>query len=207
MKFKFFVLLLTFLGVVTSCVDRDYDIDNIQENGSSTVLKGLEIPIGNFQEVTLKDLKGFDGYSLIPLPNTDFRMHAAFQVEGMGEVFSGLFNIPEAELHMVIRNTLPFDFDITATPMYDREYPVEGAEIRVISGGSPHVAAGTIAKPSLNELTFKIDFTGYSSINFDVLRIELDGQTGKNIGSIVLNDNQGIKLNDVYVKCPNGVKL
>lgn len=47
--FRYFLLLLAFTGVMQSCVDRDYDMDNLQDE-SLTVLKGLEIPIGDFEE-------------------------------------------------------------------------------------------------------------------------------------------------------------
>ena len=204
--FRYFLLLLAFTGVMQSCVDRDYDMDNLQDE-SLTVLKGLEIPIGNFEEITLKDLQLSDEFSLIPLSDLSFRLHSTVTLEDMNELFTGFFNMSEAEIHMVVRNTLPFDFNITAIPMYDREYPVEGAEIEIISNGKPHVPAGTLTKPSSSELTFKLDFKEFGELNFDVLRLVIDGQTGKNIDSPVLNDRQGFKLEDVFTKCPKGVKI
>lgn len=204
--FRYFLLLLAFTGVMQSCVDRDYDMDNLQDE-SLTVLNGLEIPIGDFEEITLKDLQLSDEFSLIPLSDLSFRLHSTVTLEDMNELFTGFFNMSEAEIHMVVRNTLPFDFNITAIPMYDREYPVEGAEIEIISNGKPHVPAGTLTKPSSSELTFKLDFKEFGELNFDVLRLVIDGQTGKNIDSPVLNDRQGFKLEDVYIKCPKGVKI
>lgn len=203
---KYFLLLLALTFVVQSCVDRDYDIDNLQDS-EWTVLRGLEIPVGNFQEITLKDLQLSEEYALIPLSDISFRLHSTATFEDMGELFSGFFDIYEAEIHMVVRNTLPFDFNITAIPMYDRISPIEGASIEVISAGTPHISAGTLAKPSSNELIFKLDFHEFGQIHFDVLQLVIDGQTGKNIDSPVLNDRQGFKLDNIYIKCPEGVRI
>ena len=46
------------------CVDPDYNLENAQIEGP--ILQGIEVPIGNFEKVTLGTILGAEGAALLP---------------------------------------------------------------------------------------------------------------------------------------------
>lgn len=63
---KYFILLLIALNILPSCVDKDYDWDNIDKNG---IIKIPPVPFGSIDTIFLDGLPRWDESWGIPLPD------------------------------------------------------------------------------------------------------------------------------------------
>lgn len=200
-------VLWAFLAVVIlcpGCVDPEYDLDNAHIEGP--VLQGIEVPIGNFETVTLKTILGAEGAALLPSLPGCFTLTGSATLRGVDLQISSNLYFTEAELQTVILNTMPLDLTVTVIPVDWDGNVCQDVTVRVETPQTPMIAAGTAGKPSSNPMTIRLSSASrYMSLYG--FRLVFSGRTGDGFEGQRPTEDEGIKLTEVVLKMPEGFIL
>ncbi len=192
------VLLL--LPLLCGCIDKDLSYNDLELKGP--IFQNMEVPIGNFKEISLADLLGADPSSVYPAPDGKYSVSLQTDLEGMDLYFGKNLKLTEAELHMNIINTIPLDMTLELEATYLDGTPVPEIRFEVVSSQTPHIAAGAVDDPTENPIVFKM-IRPEGTFN-DFIRLNLTGRTGERHQGERLSARQGIRLTDVYLRLPAG---
>ena len=199
--------LWAFLAVAflcPGCVDPEYDLDSAHIEGP--VLQGIEVPIGNFETVTLKTILGAEGAALLESLPGSFTLTGAATLKGVDLQISSDLYFTEAELQTVILNTMPLDLSVTVIPVDWDGNVCQDVTVTVVTPGTPMIAAGTASKPSSNPMTLRLSSTSrYMSLYG--FRLVFSGRTGEGFEGQRPTEEEGIKLTEVVLKMPEGFIL
>ena len=199
-KLLFFILLL--LPIVVGCIDKNYDLDELEIKG--TILTNLEIPVGNFKEVRLSDMDIDLGTELMDEYGR-YHIDLSTDIHGLDFDYGDDLSFEEAELHMVILNTIPLDMDLSVYPIDAEGVPVRDVRITVEAGQKPAISAGSVGAPSTNNIVLRVTCEG--SLHMEGIHVLFKGNTGAGHEWETLKGDQGFKMNNVYLKIPKGLKL
>ena len=196
------VIVLAALMLVAGCIDKDYNLDNMKKEGH--ILKDLEIPIGNFKEIRLADMDvdlTQEHYDIFGI----YHISLSTDIHGLNLDFGEDISFEEAELHTTIINTIPLDMAVSVFPIDEEGYLVSGVNVSVESSQSPTITAGSIGTPSTNNVVLNVTCSG--TLKMEGIRFVMSGQTEKGHEWEDLQDEQGFKMNNVYLKIPKGLKI
>ena len=200
-------VLWAFLAVALlcpGCIDPEYNLEDVHIEGP--VLQGIEVPIGNFEKVTLKTILGAEGAALLPSLPGYFTLTGSATLRGVDLRISSSLYFTEAELQTVILNTMPLDLDISVVPIDWDGNVCQDVTVRVETPQRPMVAAGTEGKPSSNPMTLHL--TSYSQyMSLYGFRLVFSGQTGSGFVGERPTEDEGITLTEVVLKMPEGFIL
>ena len=186
------------------CVDPEYDLDNAHIEGP--ILQGIEVPVGNFEKVTLGTILGAEGAALLPsLPGT-FTLTGAATLRGVDLQISSNLYFTEAELQTVILNTMPLDLNISVIPVDWDGNVCQDVTVTVVTPGTPMIAAGTESKPSSNPMTLRLSSTS-RYLSLYGFRLVFSGRTGEGFEGQRPTEEEGITLTEVVLKMPEGFIL
>ena len=186
------------------CVDPEYDLDKAHIEGP--ILQGIEVPIGNFEEVTLGTILGAEGAALLPSLPGYFTLTGAATLRGVDLQISSNLYFTVAELQTVILNTMPLDLNISVIPVDYDGNTCQDITVTVVTPGTPMVAAGTEGNPSSNPMTIRLSSTSrYMSLYG--FRLVFSGRTGDGFEGQRPTEDEGITLTQVVLKMPEGFIL
>ena len=186
------------------CVDPEYDLDNAHIEGP--ILQGIEVPVGNFEKVTLGTILGAEGAALLPsLPGT-FTLTGAATLRGVDLQISSNLYFTEAELQTVILNTMPLDLNISVIPVDWDGNVCQDVTVTVVTPGTPMIAAGTESKSSSNPMTLRLSSTS-RYLSLYGFRLVFSGRTGEGFEGQRPTEEEGITLTEVVLKMPEGFIL
>ena len=119
----FFLTAGIILACCTACVDPILDLSKVETRG--VVFQNMEVPIGNFEEITLNDILKAPGASLISLQPGIYSLTGSVEVTGISLRLNNQLYFKEAELHTVIVNTLPLDMDFRVSALDEAGNPCQ----------------------------------------------------------------------------------
>ena len=110
-------------------------------------------------------------------------------------------NIKSAELDMVLVNSVPVDFDITAVCL--DAYGNEDPQTRVYIDRT--IAAGSHVSPTSTPVVLKIE-NGREALDVSSLRLTMTATSvNPDFHGVCLNRNQGLEINDIVLRLPDGI--
>ena len=110
-------------------------------------------------------------------------------------------NIKSAELDMVLVNSVPVDFDITAVCL--DAYGNEDPQTRVYIDKT--IAAGSHVSPTSTPVVLKIE-NGREALDVSSLRLTMTATSvNPDFHGVCLNRNQGLEINDIVLRLPDGI--
>ena len=201
----FLPALAAALTLCLSCVDPGYQLGTIETEG--TVLRNLEVPVGNFEPITLATMLKAPGSTLLPLP-----IPGAYQLNGSAEISGVSFELDEsvyfkeAELHTVILNTLPLDLRFSVTALDSEGNPCQDVTVTATADKDPMIASGRAGSPTENPVVIRLSCK-QRYMTLDGLRLVFSGQTGSGFVGTEPQMSEGITLTKVYLKMPEGLKV
>jgi len=201
MKFKLPIILAA-LMLFSGCVDKAYNIDDLKMEGR--IFKDIEIPVGNFKEILLADMDvdlSQEHQDIFGI----YHISLSTDIHGLDFDFGNTLSFEEAELHTSIANTIPLDMAVTAFPIDAEGYLVSDVNISIESAKDPTISAGSIGSPSTNNVVLKVTCNG--TLKMEGIRFVMTGQTGKGHEWEDLQEEQGFKMNNVYLKIPKGFQI
>ena len=192
------------LAMCAGCVDPDFNMDNIKVEG--VVFKNMEVPIGNFEELTLKTILEAQGAAMVPLAPGTYKLSGSAEITGISLKFSDQMYFKEAELHTVILNTLPLDMDFSVIAMNAEGQPCEDVTVSIESAQKPMLASGKKSNSSSNPVVLKISCKDrYTTL--DGLHLTFSGRTGAGFEGEAPAMDEGITLTQVVLKMPEGFTM
>lgn len=186
------------------CVDPDYNLEDAQIEGP--ILQGIEVPIGNFEKVTLGTILGAEGAALLPSLPGYFTLTGSATLWGVDLRISSNLYFTEAELHTVILNTMPLDLNISVIPVDYDGNTCQDVTVKVDTPQTPMIAAGTEGKPSSNPMTIRLT-SASKYISLYGFRLVFSGRTGEGFEGQRPTEDEGITLTEVVLKMPEGFIL
>ena len=191
------------LVLCTACVDPEYKLGNIKTEG--TLFRNLEVPIGNFETITLETILKAQGAELVPTPlqPVTYTLRGWAQISGVNFNFDDEFYFKTAELHTVILNTLPVDMDFSVTALDADEQPCQDVTVSVKADASPMIVSGTPTRPSENPVILRLECRD-RYMTLETLRLTFTGKTGAGFEGETPAMDQGITLTKVSLKMPEG---
>ena len=203
---RFLPAILALLALCSACVDPEYNLDNIKTEG--TILRNLEVPIGNFQIITIETILKAQGAELVPIVTRP----GAYSLRGWAEINGVNLEIEEgvyfknAELHTVIVNTLPLDMNFTVQALDAEGQPCKDVKVSVQSDASPAIRSGRPGQPSENPVILRLDCSE-KTMTLETLRLNFTGETGSGFEDQEPVMTEGIKLTKVSLKVPEGIRF
>lgn len=205
MKIRHFLMTLLALGTLCSgCVDPDFNLDDIKI--SSVAFQDLEVPIGNFEEITLNTILKAPGAAVLPLVPGTYALSGSAEITGISLQFDDQVYFKEAELHTVVVNTLPLDMNFSVLALDAEGQPCQDVTVSVKADKNPMIASGLPTKPSENPMVFMFKCQD-RYMTLEALRLSFTGRTGAGFEDHAPEGNQGITLTKVSLKMPEGLYL
>ena len=199
----FLILVLVLLAFCPSCVDPDFDLDNVKLEGR--VFVNMEVPIGSFETVTLETILKAPGAAVTPaLMPGKYHLTGWAELSGLSFRFGDDLFCKEAELHTVARNTLPMDLTLSVVAIDAEGNTIPDVSVTIQAEGTPMIASGLPERPSENPLVFRFTCTN-RYMTMDGLRLVFSGETGAGFENQAPHTDEGIQLTQVYLKVPEGL--
>jgi len=192
------------LALCAGCVDPAFNLDNIKVEG--VVFKNMEVPIGNFEELTLETILKSQGSAVVPLAPGTYSLEGSAEITGISLQFDEQMYFKEAELHTVILNTLPLDMDFSVTAMDAQGNPCQDVKVSIEAAQKPMIASGRKGAPSSNPVAIKISCSQrYTTL--EGLHLVFSGRTGAGFEGNAPAPDEGITLTQVVLKMPEGFTM
>ena len=192
------------LTLCAGCVDPDFNLDGIKLEG--VVFRNMEVPIGNFEELTLDTILKGQGASMIPLTPGVYSLSGSAILSGISLNFEEDLYFKEAELHTVILNTLPLDMNFSATALNAEGQVCEDVTVTIKADKTPMLASGKKGQPSSNPVVINLQCESrYTTL--DGLRLDFSGKTGTGFEGEAPKGDEGITLTQVILKMPEGFSV
>lgn len=166
-------------------IPRSISIDNVNVKASNGLTM---IETGRDYEVAME-------YSFSSPLSFGEDLHVAF-TQDLDLNFSLGVDIKSAELEMEIVSTIPVDFEIAAECPYD-----EGMKVSVDKA----IASGSLDSPVTTPVVLRIENED-GDFNVSSLRLTLTaGSVNPEFHGVCLNRNQGLEINDIVLRLPDGI--
>ena len=205
MKIRHFLMTLLALGTLCSgCVDPDFNLDDIKV--SSVAFQDLEVPIGNFEEITLNTILKAPGAAVLPLVPGTYALSGSAEITGISLQFDDQVYFKEAELHTVVINTIPLDMSFSVTALNADGQPCTDVTVSVTADKTPFISSGLPSKPSENPLVISLKCQD-RYMTLEALRLQFTGRTGAGFEDHAPEGDQGLTLTKVVLKMPEGLYL
>lgn len=132
----------------------------------------------------------------------DFKFKYDMDIDEIGLDLSET-GIAEATLVLTTTNSIPLNFNLEAKALDSNGQPVDGMSIDIVGD----IAAGTHNKPVTSPVEIRLTSQS-KSIHLNSLKLTLSatGASGENIG-VPLNEAQGLKLDNISLRLPEGVVM
>ena len=200
-------LLWAFLAVAflcPGCVDPEYQLDDVHIEGP--ILQGIEVPIGNFEPVTLATILGAEGAALLPSLPGHFTLTGSATLRGIDLRISSSLYFTVAEMQTVILNTMPLDLTVSVLPVDYEGNVCQDVTVTVETPQTPMIAAGTEGRPSSNPMTIRLT-SAAKYMSLYGFRLVFSGRTGDGFEGQRPTEDEGITLTQVVLKMPEGFIL
>jgi len=199
---------LTALGVLfalcTACVDPEYNLGNMINE--SVVLRNVEVPVGNFETVTLRTiLKAPDATMIEFLPGS-YNLSGSATLSGVNLRFDEKLYFESAELHTVILNTLPLDLHLGVQCLDAEGMPCPDVKIDILAERNPMIASGKKGAPSSNPIVLRLECQD-GLMTLEQLRLVFSGKTGEGFENEAPQMDEGITLTQAVLKVPEGFHI
>ena len=201
------------MAIAISChVEKEYDLRDIDYEINAG--QQLLVPIGSFPTIKIGDLlskkaKGYfsqneEGTYLFDSDGevlTNFEL-GHYEIHGLSFFVSLVhFKLPQIRFYIRVKNTLPFDFDISSHVLDENNNPVSGISAIV----EAHIPAGTDSNPGYGDAVINIASNlNQEGIGFDGFNIIL---TVRQMPTSVteVGSGLGLALKDVRLQLPEGI--
>ena len=198
---RFLPAILALLALCSACVDPEFNLGSIKTEG--TLFRNLEVPIGNFQEITLATIMKAPGAKLVELKPGSYSLHGWAEISGVNFNFDQDFYFKEAELHTVILNTIPLDMNFSVVALDAEREVCQDVKVTVQADATPMIASGTPAQPTENPVVLRLECKD-RYMTLETLRLVFSGETGKGFEGEAPAMDQGLTLTKVSLRMPEG---
>lgn len=192
------------VALCQGCVDPEFNLGNIKMDG--IVFKNMEVPIGNFEELTLETILKAQGAAMIQFAPGTYSLSGSAEITGVSFNFSEQMYFKEAELHTVILNTLPLDLSFSVTALNAEGQVCPDVQVSVEADRTPMIASGKKGSPSSNPVVIRLVCTQqYTTL--EGLHLNFTGRTGAGFEGEAPTTDEGITLTQVVLKMPEGFSV
>lgn len=198
----FLILSAAVLLLCPACVDVNYNFDKVKLEGR--VFVDLEVPVGSFEPVTLETILKAPGAAVVPMTMGTYRLSGWAELSGLSFSFGEGLYFKEAELHTVVRNTLPLDLTLSIVALDAEGNPTPDVSVTIQSDKSPMIASGLPESPSENPLVLRFTCAN-RYMTMEGLRMVFSGVTGEGFENNAPHMDEGIQLTQVFLKMPEGL--
>lgn len=199
-----FILVAAVLALCPACIDPKFNFEDVKVEGR--VFVDLEVPVGSFETITLETILKAPGATIItPMPGI-YRLTGWVEISGLSFQFRDDFYFKEAELHMVMLNTLPMDLTLSAVALDGEGNPLSDVSVAIQSERTPMIASGTPTNASENPMVFRLTCSS-RYMKMEGLRLTFSGQTGAGFENQAPRMDEGITMTQVYLKMPEGIEV
>lgn len=129
----------------------------------------------------------------------DLKIEFSTDVENIGMSFEDV-TIEDLKISLKIENTIPLDFAIKAVAL-DAEGGISSGQELSVSGP---VKGGTQNSPAVSDIDLSIKSAG-GQFELDTLRLTMTASAPSDLTGVALNENQGFKITDLVITCPEGI--
>lgn len=129
----------------------------------------------------------------------DLNVEFSTDIENIGMSLDDV-TIEYLTVSLKIENSIPLDFSIKAFAL-DAEGEVSSDLELTVSGP---VKGGTQNSPAVSDIDLSIKSTG-GQFELDALRLTMTASAPSDLTGVALNDNQGFKITDLVITCPEGI--
>ena len=194
----------TVIALCAGCVDPDFNLGNIEVEG--VVFKNMEVPIGNFEEITLQTILDAQGASMIPLQPGVYSLSGSAKITGLNFKFDESLYFKEAELHTVILNTIPLDMNVSVDALDAEGNPCQDVKVSIEAEKTPMIASGKKGQPSSNPVVLRVECKD-RYITLEAIRLNFSGKTGAGFEGETPSGDEGLTLTQVELKMPEGFTM
>ena len=208
-----FLSLLSVVAISFSChVEKEYDLKDIDYEMNAG--QQLLVPVGSFPTIKVKELLSKDAknyfneneegdYLYDPQGKvlTDFEL-GHYEIHGL-QFFVSLvnFKIPNIRFYVTVKNSLPYDFDISSHVLDENHNPVDGISAVV----QATIPAGSAETPAYGDAVINIssklnqDGFGFDGFNI-ILKVKQMPTSAMNVDGGV-----GLAIKNVKLQLPDGI--
>ena len=205
MRLRHILLLVAVIpAFCAACIDPKFNIDDVKIEGR--VFVDLEVPVGSFETITLETILKAPGAAVTPLMPGIYRLKGWVEISGLGFQFGNDLYFKEAELHMVMQNTLPLDLTLSPVALDAEGNPLPDVSVVIQADQSPMIASGSPEKPSENPLVIRFTCSN-RYMTMEGLRLTFSGETGAGFENQAPHMDEGITMTQVYLKMPEGIEV
>lgn len=199
---KRFWILIPLFGLLTGCIDDQYRLNRLDNEGR--LFKNLEIPVGNTRLITLEDLLGKDPGTIPLREDGTYLVQMTAGIEDVNLSLSDLV-FEDAELGFSVTSTIPLDISMNAEVLDTEGVPFATNPIQIESDQNIEIPAGSKASPSESRIRIRIHVGKDRQIG--TIRFLMEGKTPPGAKSQQLTKDQGIRLSDIYLRIPSGIRI
>ena len=217
MKTRYTLLVLAFLSIsaVYCKIDKDYDLRSNNINYEINAGQQVEVPIGNFSTIKIKDLlsKSAEEYFVFEdeekcsfdpdgqeLTDFDFGL---IKISGLSFINLEKTHIPNIRFYMDIKNTLPFEFDVKCHIIDTHGEPVAGVTPIIDAHISPGSDENPVSSPAILNILSSKELRG---ISFDGIRFNLTVREMP-YSKVTMKRGCGIAIKSVRLQLPDGINF
>lgn len=131
----------------------------------------------------------------------DLKIEFSTDVENIGLSF-GEVSIDSFKISLKVENSIPLDFTIDAVALDSEGDAVNDMELMV----SGPVKGGTQNSPAVSDIELSIKTAG-GEFGLDALKLTMKASSPSDLTGVALNKNQGFKITDLVITCPDGITL
>ena len=205
MKLKQILFLVAaVLSLCSACIDPKFNFDDVKIEGR--VFVDLEVPVGSFETITLETILKAPGASVTTLMPGKYRLSGQVEISGLGFQFGEGLYFKEAELHMVMLNTLPLDLTLSPVALDADGNPLPDVSVTIQADRTPMIASGNLESPSENPLVLRFTCSN-RYMTMQGLRLSFSGQTGAGYENQAPQMDEGLTMTQVYLKMPEGIEV
>ena len=111
-------------------------------------------------------------------------------------------SVENFKISLKIENSIPLDFVINAAAL-DSDGNVNNDQELVVSGP---VKGGTQNSPAVSDIDLTIR-SASGAFGLSALRLTMTATSPSDLAGVALNENQGFKITDLVITCPEGITL
>lgn len=211
---KYVLLILSTVLFLSCSVDKRYNLKK-DINYEMNVGKQIQVPIGDIGHLRIKALLSKEAKNYFTKDENDDWIFdpkgealtnfifGYYKINGISFINLNDFGIPEMKFFLTLKNTLPFQYSVSAYVIDTNGNQIPNVE----SFLSATLPAGTAEEPGLTDATLHItrsqtaDGTG-----FDGICIKFVAPTMPT-SPVLIEHHLGISINKVSLQLPEGINL
>ena len=129
----------------------------------------------------------------------DLKIEFTTDIDDIALSFDGV-SLKGFKLGLKIENSIPLDFAIDAVVLDAEGSVVNDMELNV----SAPVKGGTQNSPAVSDIELSIT-SATDSFSLDALRLTMKASVPSDLTGVALNENQGFRITDLVITCPEGI--